>query len=155
MSEGIKFDAEFTIEVEEAGVDTWTRGWPAAALRADLRLSRCRNDPHNPLVPRAEGFSLFFDRGSCSWRVCIVSDEANQRRSRRVSHRVAACQGIFRPGGDARHRCSALFTVRSGNSIQAAGTRQGLISGDCTVAPTVSLRPLRRCSRSRCLVKSG
>lgn len=51
----------------------------------------------------------------------------------------------------------SLFTVRSSNSIQASGTRQGLINGGCTVAPTVSLQPCRSpcCTRSRCLVKSG
>lgn len=32
--------------------------------------------------------------------------------------------------------------MRSSNSIQVSGTRQELISGGCTVAPTVSLQPL-------------
>ncbi len=58
-------------------------------------------------------------------------------------HQTAVCQGIFRPEGDTRLDCSfSLFTVRSSNSIQVSGTRQGLISGGCTVAPTVSLQPL-------------
>lgn len=88
------------------------------------------------------GWGLLVEQ-SVTLIVCVVSDKVVLNWSRRVSHQTAACQGIFRPEGDTPHDYSfSLFTVRSSNSIQASGTRQGLISGGCTVAPTVRLPPL-------------